>query len=190
MVKGLYQQIRKAWKKPDTTRVRELMVEWRKDNAVKVIEKPTRLDRARSLGYKAKKGIVVARVRVLRGGRQRDRTNKGRKSKRHTIKKVVKMNYRWVSEQRANKKFPNLEVLNSYMVAKDGKYYFYEVILVDYSRPEIKNDKTLNWICKSSNRNRVNRGLTSAGKKSRGLRNKSPMNKNRPSVRAGKRRGK
>lgn len=190
MVKGLYQQIRKAWKKPDVTRVRELMVEWRKDNAVKVIEKPTRLDRARSLGYRAKKGIVVARVRVLRGGRQRDRTNKGRKSKRHTIKKVVKMNYRWISEQRANKKFPNLEVLNSYMVAKDGKHYFYEVILVDYSRPEIKNDKTLNWVCKSSNRNRANRGLTSAGKKSRGLRSKSPMNKNRPSVRAGKRRGK
>ena len=32
--------------------------------------------------------------------------------------------------------------------------------------------------------------LTRAGKKSRGLRSKSPMNKNRPSVRAGKRRGK
>ena len=81
-------------------------------------------------------------------------------------------------------------MLNSYNVGKDGKYYFYEVILVDYSRPEIISDKNQNWICKKTNQHRVHRGLTSAGKKSRGLRNKSPMNKNRPSVRAGKGRGK
>jgi len=190
MTKGLYQHLREAWKKPDIKRLRELMIEWRKDNTVKKIEKPTRLDRARSLGYKAKKGFVLARVRIQRGGRQRPRPVKGRRSKRQTIKKVLKMNYRWVAEQRAQKKFPNLEVLNSYMVGKDGKYYFYEIILVDYSKPEIKNDKTINWITKKTNQHRVYRGLTSAGKKSRGLRSKSPTNKNRPSVRAGKGRGK
>jgi len=101
MVKGLYHQLRETWKKPDIERLRELMVEWRKQNTVVKVEKPLRLDRARSLGYKAKKGFVIARVRVLRGGRQRNRTNKGRRSKRHTIKKVVKMSYRWVAEQRA-----------------------------------------------------------------------------------------
>ena len=190
MVKGLYQHIRDAWKKPDKKKLRESMIQWRKDNAVNKIDKPTRLDRARSLGYKAKKGYVLARVRVLRGGRQRHRTNKGRKSKRHTIRKVVKMSYRWVAEIRAQKKYPNLEVLNSYYLAKDGKHYFYEVILVDYSKPEIKSEKSINWITKKTNQHRVHRGLTSAGKKSRGLRNKSPMNKNRPSVRAGKGRGK
>lgn len=190
MAKGMYQQLKQIWKKPDTGRLRELMIEWRKENAVHKVDKPFRLDRARALGYKAKKGFVMARVRVLRGGRQRARTNKGRRSKRHTIRKVVKMSYKWVAEQRAQKKFPNLEVLNSYNLAKDGKHYFYEVILVDYSKPEIKNDRTMNWITKKTNQNRVYRGLTSAGKKSRGLRNKSPMNKSRPSVRAGKRRGK
>jgi len=190
MVKGLYSHLREAWKKPDVKTLRERMVLWRKDNAVTKVEKPLRLDRARSLGYKAKKGYVVARVRVLRGGRQRHRTNKGRRSKRHTIKKVVKMSYKWVAEQRAQKKFPNLEVLNSYYLAKDGLYYFYEVILVDYSKPEISKDKGMKWITKKTNQKRVYRGLTSAGKKSRGLRNKSPMNKSRPSVRAGKRRGK
>lgn len=189
-MKGLYQQIRDAWKKPDVKTLRERMIQWRTGESVTKIDKPTRLDRARSLGYKAKKGFVVVRVRVLRGGRQRDRTNKARKSKKHTIRKVLKMNYKWVAEIRAQKKYPNLEVLNSYNLAKDGKHYFYEVILVDYSRPEIKNDKTMNWISKKTNQHRVHRGLTSAGKKSRGLRNKSPMNKNRPSVRAGKRRGK
>ena len=190
MVKGMYHQLRQIWKKPDVKRLRELMIEWRKQNTVVKVEKPLRLDRARSLGYKAKKGFVVLRVRVLRGGRQRPRPNKGRRSKRQTIKKVVKMNYRWVAEQRAQKKFPNLEVLNSYNLAKDGRHYFYDVILVDYSRPEIKNDRTMNWITKKTNQHRVHRGLTSAGKKSRGLRNKSPMNKSRPSVRAGKGRGK
>ena len=189
-MKGLYQHIRDAWKKPDKKKLRELMIKWRAENAVTKLERPTRIDRARSLGYKAKKGYVVVRVRIPRGGRQRARTNKARKSKRHTIRKVVKMSYRWIAEIRAQKKFENLEVLNSYYLAKDGKHYFYEVILVDYSRPEIKNNKKTNWITKKTNQHRVHRGLTSAGKKSRGLRDKSPMNKNRPSVRAGKRRGK
>ena len=190
MTKVLYHYLREAWKQPDTKTLRERMIEWRKQKTIEKIDKPTRLDRARTLGYKSKKGFVIARVKILRGGRQRHRTNKGRRSKRHTIRKTLKMNYKWVAELRAQKKFPNLEVLNSYKLAQDGKNYFYEVILVDYSRPEIKNDKTMNWICKKTNQHRVHRGLTSAGKKSRGLRNKSPTNKSRPSVRAGKRRGK
>ncbi len=190
MTKGLYHQLREIWKKPDLDRIRNLMVEWRRDNAVKKIDRPTRLDRARNLGYKAKKGFVLARVRVKRGGRKRPKVNKGRRSKRQTTRKVLKMDYKWVAEIRAQKKFPNLEVLNSYKLAKDGKYYFYEVILVDYSRPEIKNDKKMNWITRKSNQKRVYRGLTSSGKKSRGLRKKSPMNKSRPSVSAGKGRGK
>lgn len=190
MAKGLYHQVRKAWKKPDVKTLRERMIEWRKQNAVTKVDKPLRIDRARALGYKAKKGFVVVRVRVLRGGHKRTRPHKGRRTKRMTPKKVLKMNYKWIAEHRAQKKFVNLEVLNSYNIGKDGKHGFYEVILVDYSRPEIKNDKTMSWITKKTNQHRVNRGKTSAGTKSRGLRSKSPTNKNRPSVRSGKRRGK
>lgn len=183
MAKGMYHYLGEAWKKPDPIRLRELMIKWRAGNSVVKLEKPTRIDKARILGYKAKKGFVIARVKLPRGGRQRSRTNKGRRSKRHTIRKVVKMSYRWVAEQRAQKHFPNLEVLNSYNIGKDGKYYFFEVILVDYSRPEIINDRTINWICRKTNQQRVYRGLTSAGKKSRGMVSKSPTNKARPSVR-------
>lgn len=190
MAKGLYQYVRESWKKPDSKKLRELMIDWRKDNVIIKVDKPTRIDRARNLGYKAKKGYVILRVRIKRGGRQRFRTNKARKSKRHTIKKVVKMSYKWIAESRAQKKYPNLEVLNSYYLAKDGKHYFYEVIMIDYSRPEIKNDKKMSWITKKTNQKRSSRGITSAAKKSRGLRSKSPSNKNRPSVRAGLRRGK
>lgn len=187
---GMYQYIRKAWKKPDVQILRARMIEWRKGNTIIKVEKPLRLDRARSLGYKAKKGYVVVRIRIKRGGRRRERRNKGRRSKRQTIRKVVKMNYKWIAEARVARKYPNMEVLNSYNIGKDGMHYFYEVILVDKNRPEISKDKKMRWITKNANKNRVFRGLTSAGKKSRGLRNKSPTNKNRPSVRAGKRLGK
>jgi len=190
MTKGLSHYLRQVWKKPDIKVLRERMIEWRKSNAIIKVNKPLRLDRARSLGYKAKKGFVIARVRIQRGGRKRPKPNKGRKLKRQTNKKILKMSYKWVAEQRAQRKFKNLEVLNSYLIGKDGKHYFYEVILMDPERPEIKNNKKTKFITKPANKNRVLRGLTSAGKKSRGLRSKSPMNKNRPSVRAGKRRGK
>ncbi len=190
MVKGLYHYLRENWKKPKKEELRKLMIDWRKGDSVTKIEKPTRLDRAHSLGYKAKKGFVIARVKILRGGRKRTRPKKGRKTKNQTVRKNLKMNYQWVAEQRAQKKFKNLEVLNSYKLGKDGRHYFYEIILIDPTKSEIKNNKKINWICKKTNQKRVYRGLTSAGKKSRGLRKKSPTNKNRPSGRAGKRKGK
>ncbi len=76
------------------------------------------------------------------------------------------------------------------MIGKDGIHYFYEVIMVDPNKPEIKNDKTINWIGQKSNKKRAMRGLTSAAKKSRGLRKKSPEMKVRPSIRARGRKGK
>jgi len=190
MAKGLYFYIKQAWKKPDVATLRERMTQWRKENVFTKVEKPLRLDRARNLGYKDKKGFVVIRIRIKRGGHKRPRPNKGRKSKRLHTRKNLKMSYRWIAEQRVSKKFTNLEVLNSYEVGKDGMNYFFEVICVDPTKAEIKNDKTINWINKSSNQKRPERGITSAGKKSRGLRKKSPTSKVRPSVRAGKRRGK
>jgi len=169
MVKSMYEYIRKAWHKPhEISEWRKRLVEWRKSKAIVRVEKPTRLDRARELGYKAKKGFVVARVRLARGGRRRPRRKKGRRSKRQTIHKILSMNYRWVAEQRAERRFKGLVVLNSYEIAKDGEYYWFEVILVDPTRPEIKADKNISWIC--SVKGRAARGLTSAARKARGLR--------------------
>ena len=165
----MYQYIREAWRKPkELADYKKRLIEWRKSNAIVRVDKPLRLDRARALGYKAKKGFVVARVRLMRGGRKRPRRKKGRRSKRQTIRLTLGMNYKWVAEQRAEKRFKGLVVLNSYHLAKDGKYYFFEVILVDPNRPEIKADKKINWIC--SVKGRAARGLTSAARKSRGLR--------------------
>ena len=51
--------------------LRNRLIQWRKQHTVERIDKPTNPSRARSLGYKAKKGIVMARVRVKKGGRRR-----------------------------------------------------------------------------------------------------------------------
>ena len=185
----MYHYIRKAWKKPEKKTLRERMIEWRKSDVFTKVDKPLRVDRARTLGYRDKKGFVIIRVRIKRGGHRRPRPSKGRRSKRMHTRKNLKMNYKWIAEQRAERKFKNLVVLNSYVIGRDGINYFYEVIMIDPSKPEIKKDKKINWICKKQNQKRTMRGLTSAGKKSRGLRKKGPS-KTRPSVRAGKRRGK
>ena len=115
----MYKYLAEAWKKPSRDMLRQKMIEWRKQEVVERIDNPTRLDRARVLGYKAKEGIIVVRARVLRGGRTRTSTKKNRRSKRQGSRKVLKMNYQWVAEQRVSKKFPNMEVLNSYWVGKD-----------------------------------------------------------------------
>ena len=97
----------------------------------------------------------------------------------HT-RKNLKMNYKWIAEERVAKRYKNLEVLNSYPIGKDGMNYFYEVILLDPSRKEIQNDKKLKWI--SDNKKRAFRGLTSSARKSRGLRHHS-KEKKRPNIR-------
>ncbi len=186
---GLTKYLRQAWKKPDKKILRGRMIEWRKENAITKVDKPLRIDRARSMGYKAKKGVIVVRARVRRGGHKRTRPYKARRTKRLHINKNLRLNYKSIAEKRVAKKYTNMEVLNSYNIGKDGKHYFFEVILIDPSKPEIKSDKELGKLAKSP-RKRAERGITSASRKSRGLRNstvKAP--KVRPSLRANRRRG-
>jgi len=171
----MYKYIRDAWKNPGNSFVKELMQErapqWRRESTIQRIDRPTRLDRARSLGYKAKKGYVVVRTRVRRGGRRKTRFVAGRKPKRQGVNKITPAkSIKRIAEERVAKRYPNLEVLNSYWVWEDGKFKFFEVILVDPNSPSIKNDKNINWICEKQHTSRALRGLTSEGKKTRGLR--------------------
>ncbi len=188
MASSMYAYIREMWKRPWEGIVGQLMWErlqkWRREPAVVRIERPTRLDRARALGYKAKQGVIVVRVRVRRGGRRATRPNKGRKVGNLMVsRKTPKKNLQWIAEERANRKYPNMEVLNSYWVGEDGRYKWFEVILVDRSHPAILSDPQLSQIAKQ--RGRVYRGLTSAGRRARGLRRKGKgAEKIRPSLRA------
>ena len=186
---GITKYLREAWKKPDVKLLRTRMIEWRKSGAITRVEKPLRIDRARALGYKAKKGIVVVRVKIGRGGHKRTRPNKARRTKRLHIRKNLRMNYKEIAETRVARKYDNMEVLNSYQIGKDGMNYFFEVILVDRAAPEIKSDKQLGAFIKAPKK-RALRGITSSARKARGLRH-SPVKapKVRPSLRANKRRG-
>jgi large subunit ribosomal protein L15e len=193
---GIYKYIREAWKRPKESYVRQLLWErlqqWRREPAVVRIERPTRLDRARALGYKPKQGIVVVRVRVRRGGLRKQRPKNSKKPATLGVNKITMgKSIQRIAEERAARKYPNMEVLNSYWVGEDGKHKWYEVILVDPYHPAIKADPQLNWLCTGKHRGRAFRGLTSAGKKGRGLRNKGiGAEKVRPSIRAHGRRGK
>jgi len=165
---GLYKYISALWKKPhDSEAWKPRLIEWRKAPSTVRIERPTRLDRARSLGYRAKEGIIVVRQRVQRGGHKRERIKAGRRSKRFTMRKNLKMSYQTIAEQRVARKYRNMEVLNSYWVAQDSNYYWYEVIMVDPLHPQIATDSTLKWVAEKQHKARVFRGLTSSAKKSR-----------------------
>ena len=188
---GTYKELRKLWKSKEIELIlRNYMIKWRREPVVVKVDKPTRLDRARSVGYKAKKGFLIARVRLLRGGRQRPRFKGGRRSKHMRRKKIVGKNYQWIAEERAQKKFHNCTVLNSYYLAQDGKHYFYEIVLVD---PEfVKNYKGYEWLKDKKHLSRVYHGKTSSGRRSRGiLTNKGKgAEKLRPSLRAHDGKGK
>ena len=170
---GLYQQIRSLWRsKPEELRqlTKENLIKWRREDSTVRLQRPSRIDRARALGYKAKSGVVVIRQRVLRGGRRRQDIKGGRRSKNTRRLKILDKNYQAVAETRVASRYPNMEVVNSYYLAQDGLRYWYEVILADPQNSEVKKDKNLSSAVR--NGRKAYRGLTSAGRKSRGLRTK------------------
>ncbi|KAI5188544.1 large subunit ribosomal protein L15e [Nematocida sp. AWRm77] len=146
--------------------------EYRQRNMIHVAERPTCPDKARKLGYIKKKGIVIYRVRIRRGGRRR-LARKGKingKPVNHGIfQQKQKKSLHAQAEMRVGKKFGSLRVLNSYWVGQDATYKHYEVILVNPMIENIRKDSRINWICSNKMKHRECRGLTSATKKSRGI---------------------
>ena len=77
----------KMWKENSSV-LRERAIAWRKEDAVTRIERPSRLLRARRLGYKAKQGIVVIRMRVGTGGMRKQRPRGGRRPKHLGVTRI------------------------------------------------------------------------------------------------------
>jgi len=167
------------------------LINFRKEPHVVVrIENPTNIVRAKSLGYKAKQGVFITRVRVRRGSGLFRPVHKARRPKRHGFKKLTRrISIQRIAEIRASSKYPNAEIVNSYWVGEDGRFKYFEVILADRVHPSVLANKNLKAIVKK--RGRAERGLTSAGRKNRGLRNKGHgAEKIRPSLRANNRKAK
>ena len=194
--KSMYSYIADAWKNPSESYLKELNKErriaWRREENFVRIDKPTRLDKARNVGYKAKQGYVLVRGRVRKGSFGKRKIKAGRRAKRKGILQItVGKSMQRIAEERAQKRFPNLEVLNSYWVGANGQYEWYEIILVDPAHPVIQADPKINWIFYNTQKGRVYRGKTSAGQKGRGMRVKGKgAEKVRPSIRANGRRAK
>ena len=194
---GVMKHLGEVWKRPKANipaaHRHERMTSWRREPVFKRVARPTRLDVARRLGYKSKQGITVVRTRVRRGGLRKGKIHMKRKPSKSGIKKITMgKSIQRIAEERTSKRYPNLEVLNSYWVGEDGKNKFYEVIMIDPHHPAIKSDKQLSWIATgASHHGRAERGLTSAGKRGRGLHKKGKgAEKLRPSLKANKNRGK
>uniref|UniRef100_A0A8C2TMU8 Ribosomal protein L15 n=1 Tax=Coturnix japonica TaxID=93934 RepID=A0A8C2TMU8_COTJA len=156
---GAYKYIQELWRKKQSDVMRFLLRvrcwQYRQLSALHRAPRPTRPDKARRLGYKAKQGYVIYRVRVRRGGRKRP-VPKGAtygKPVHHGVNQLkFARSLQSVAEERAGRHCGALRVLNSYWVGEDSTYKFFEVILID-----------------PFHKHREMRGLTSAGRKSRGL---------------------
>ncbi len=166
---GMYKYEKEAFAEEYKNRsdaYKQRIIGWRQMPTVARIEKPTNIARARELGYKAKEGILVARVRVKGGRKKRKAFDGGRKPSKSGRFFTRNKSLQAIAEERSARKFPNCEVLNSYFVGKAGAESFYEVILVEKGTPAAKDRIYKNVVKKNG---RAYRGLTSAGRKHRGL---------------------
>ncbi|KAJ2346637.1 60S ribosomal protein L15, partial [Coemansia sp. RSA 2618] len=172
---GAYKYLEEISKKKQSDVMRFLLRvrcwEYRQLKTIHRASRPSRPDKARRLGYKAKQGYVIYRVRVRRGNRKRPNP-KGQvygKPVHQGINELkLQKSKRAVAEQRVGKRCANMRVLNSYWVNQDSTFKFFEVILVDPTHKTIRRDPRINWIAKTVQKRREARGLTSAGRKSRG----------------------
>ncbi len=114
--------------------LRQAAVGWRREPTVKRLTRPSRLDRVRRVGYKAKPGVLVVRVRLRRGGARKPRPTSGRRQKAMgSVKFRRGIALQQIAERRANRKYPNMTIRDSYYVYSDGRNHWYEVILHDPS---------------------------------------------------------
>ena len=189
---GAYKYLQELWRKKQSDVLRFVLRvrcwEYRQLPVLHRASKPSRLDKARAVGYKAKQGYAIYRIRIRRGGRKRA-VRKGivyGKPVNQGVRKLKKIrSHRSVADEKVGRRCSNMRVLNSYWVGQDAVYKFYEVIVVDPAHTAIKKDPRINWIVSEKHNKRELRGLTSAGKRYRGLRQKGyRANKIRPSRRA------
>ncbi|CAG8509312.1 6455_t:CDS:2 [Diversispora eburnea] len=154
---GAYKYLEELYKKKQSDVLRFLLRVrcWEQLNVIHRASRPSRPDKARRLGYKAKQGYVIYRIRVRRGGRKRP-VPKGATYGKPTNQGVNQLKYqrslKATAEERVGRRCSNLRVLNSYWINQ-----------------VIRRDPKINWIVSTKHKHRECRGLTSIGKKNRGL---------------------
>ncbi|KAL4836267.1 hypothetical protein H8958_016384 [Nasalis larvatus] len=163
---GAYKYIQELWRKKQSDVMRFLLRvccwQYRQLSALHRAPRPTQPDKARRLGYKAKQGYVIYRIRVRCGGRKCP-VPKGAtygKPVHHGVNQLkFARSLQSVAEERAGRHF-----LNSYWVGEDSTYKFFEVILIDPFHKTIRRNPDTQWITKAVQKHREMRGLTSGHK--------------------------
>ncbi|MEM4245700.1 MAG: 50S ribosomal protein L15e [Candidatus Bathyarchaeia archaeon] len=146
-----YKYMSEAWRRLERVSLGEAMKEkiirWRREPSIVRVDKPTRIDKARRYGYKAKQGFVVVRVKVRRGGARKTRPKSGRRQKALGVVDFTRrISLKRLAQARAARKFSNLLPLNTYWLWEDGKHVWFEVVMVDPSHPVIKSDKSISKV--------------------------------------------
>ncbi len=135
----MYRQISKTWRslvKQNSPAIKSRAILWRRGPTLVRLERPTRLDRARSLGYKAKQGYIVVRIKITRGGMRQKRPTSGRRPKHMGVLKIKgHFSSQDTAERRVLEKFPNTELVGSYPVYQDGRFIWFEVLVADVHHP-------------------------------------------------------
>lgn len=160
MAKSFYSHLAESWKRPkeklgDILKTR--LIQWRREPTVVRLEGPTRLDRAHAVGYKAKLGYAIARVKIGKGGRRRKYY--GRRGRKPSKMGLVHFSHgkslQRIAEEKAQRRFPNMNVIGSYIAGEDGRHKWFETILADTQHPNIKDNPKMRWASSPANRKRA-----------------------------------
>merc|ERR1712122_93832 len=101
--------------------------------------------------------------------RQLTKVHRAPRPSRPVNQQKPERNLQSIAEERVGRRLKGLRVLNSYWVGQDSTYKYYEVIMIDIHHAAITRDPKINWMCAAVQKHRELRGLTAAGKSSRGL---------------------
>merc|ERR1712033_120650 len=144
---GAYKYMQELYRKKQCDVLRFLLRvrcwQYRQLSTIHRAPRPTRPDKALRLGYRAKQGYVIYRIRIRRGGRKRP-VPKGATYGKPTNQGVNQLKFQRslqaTAEERAGRKCRALRVLNSYWVGEDSTYKYYEVIMVDPAHKTVRRD--------------------------------------------------
>ncbi|PIK34943.1 ribosomal protein L15 [Apostichopus japonicus] len=127
---GSHKYVSELWKKKqcDVMRFLRRIRTWhyRQLSSVHRASRPTRPDKAKSLGYRAKQGKDQG-INQLKFQRS----------------------LQSVAEERVGRRCGGLRVLSSYWIAEDSTYKYYEIIMVDPFHKAIRRTPDMQWICKN-----------------------------------------
>ncbi len=125
--KYIQESERKLFK--DKAAKRELLLTAEREPIAIRLGHPTRLTRAKMLGYRAKQGYIVVRIRVAKGSFRRPRPVHARRPSKTGIYFNLAISKRKMAENRARRVFKNMDVLGSYFITENGQYKWFEVVM-------------------------------------------------------------